>query len=253
MNKKIAFTILSASFALLSQAQVSQSFSDDKYRLVGDVGMGLFHTGSVSKGVESSNSFMPYLNASYGNLFARVDTFGVKVLPLAYGHIEFSTRITQEGYKQKDQPYNLTRTSPMPIGISTAQVTPYGAFFVHGFHDTKSGGLLLDVNYGAKFNWNNISMYPQVGVERRSAKYVQHLYGVTAQDVADSRQQLTAFAGAASTSPKIGLLFDYPINRNNSLKLNLRKKWLDRNMSDSPLVSANSQTNVFLAVAHQFD
>ena len=252
MYKKIALMILSASLGLTAHAQVSQAPSDDKTRLLGDVGLGLFHTGSINKGVESSNKFLPYVNATYGNLFARVDTFGVKVLPLAYGNLEISTRLGQEGFKQAGEPSSVTRNSPMPVGISTAQITPYGAFFVHGFHDFKSGGMLFDLNYAARFKVDSFTLYPQIGLEQRSAKYVQYLYGVTPQEAVNSQNSLSAFAGAASTSPKIGLAIDYPIDRYNSLKLNLRKKWLDRNISDSPLVSATSQTNVFLAIAHEF-
>ena len=253
MSKKFVFVLLSAFFALCAGAQVSPSTVDEKNRLVGDVGLGLFHTGSINQGVESSNKFMPFVNATYGNLFARVDTFGMKVLPLAYGSVEISTRIGQEGFKQSGEAYSVTRSSPMPVGLSTAQITPYGAFFMHAFHDVKSGGLLLDFNYAARFSVNSFTLYPQIGVEQRSAKYVQYLYGVTSQEAAASQNKLTAFTGATSTTPKIGLAIDYPIDRHNSLKLNLRKKWLDRQMSDSPLVDAKSQTNVFLAIAHEFD
>lgn len=253
MYTKIALTILSASFVVLSHAQVAQSTGDDKTRIVGDVGLGLFHTGSISKGVESSNSFLPFVNATYGNLFARVDTAGMKVFPLAYGDVEISTRIGLEGFKQKNEPYSVTRTSPVPVGISTAQITPLGAFFVHGFHDFKSGGILFDLNYAARFKLDSLTFYPQVGVERRSAKYVQYLYGVTQQEVAESQNKLTSYAGGASTTPKIAMAVDYPIDRHNSLKLNIAKKWVDRSISDSPLVSSHSQTNVFLAIAHKFN
>jgi hypothetical protein len=69
MYKKIALMILSASLDLSAIAQVSQAPSDEKTRLLGDVGLGLFHTGSINKGVESSNKFLPFINATCHHAF----------------------------------------------------------------------------------------------------------------------------------------------------------------------------------------
>ena len=244
MLKKI---ILGLSGLLISYFSFAQAaINEEKSRLVGEVGLAVFHTGSLTKSKEGGTSLLPHAYATYGDFFARIDTLGMKVFPVGYGNFEISTRISVEGYKQKNSIPVKKISNPMPIGISTSQLTPYGAFFAHVFYDPVSKGTLLDVTYAAKFNVGQVSIYPQIGIERRSGEYIQHLYGV------NSTNGLSSYEVGASIGPNIGITADYPLDNKNNLKFNLRKKLMDRNILDSPLVSSKSQLNGFIAVTHSF-
>jgi outer membrane protein len=252
MIKKIILGLPVFLFSCCAFAQTIMATNEDKTRLVGEIGLAAFNTGSPTRSQEGGSHVLPYVYATYGDLFARIDTLGIKVLPIGYGNLEISTRISFEGYKQKISTSVRKISNPTPIGISTSQVTPYGAFFAYGFYDPISEGTLLDMTYAAKFKAGSFTLFPQLGVEKRSAKYVQHLYGVTTQYAAASPFGISPYAPGASIGTYIGMTVDYPLDQNTSLKFNLRNKWFDRNISDSPLVGFKSQMNGFLAITHDF-
>jgi outer membrane protein len=166
------------------------------------------------------------------------------------GHLELATRITLEGY-QSAQAGIADRAQPVPLGVGTFQETRYGAFFLYDFHDATSGGNLFDASYVAKFEIANLSVYPILGFERRSARYVQHLYGITASESAASG--LSSYSPRASLNPNAAIMAYYPLSPEWGVTYQLRKRWLDASITDSPLVTAKSQTSSFLAVTRTFD
>ena len=218
--------------------------------LQGDVGAAMYRTPAITHTTDSSNTVLPYVYADYGPFYARINTLGYKVTPLGLGHLELSARVSFEGYKSAQGGIS-DRKSPLPIGVGTFQKTAYGAFFAYNFYDPNSGGNLLDLMYAAKFRAGGVHFYPQIGVERRSAKYVQHLYGVSAAEATASG--FAAYSGQSSISPNIGLTAEYPLAINLNLSYQVRKKWLDNAVTQSPLVNAKSQTTSFIALTHHFN
>jgi outer membrane protein len=246
MLKKIILGFFTILFSYFSLTQVASATDENKHKLVGEVGLAVFHNASMTTSDEGGASLLPYAYATYGDFFARIDTIGMKVIPVGYGNFEIATRISLEGYKQRNTTSVSKISNPAPVGISTSQITPYGVFFGHLFYDPNSKGTLFDIAYAAKFNVGAVSIYPQIGIERRSEKYVQYLYGV------NSMNSKSSYTPGASTGPNIGITADYPLDNKNSVKFNLRKKWFDRNISDSPFISSKSQTNGFIAITHNF-
>jgi MipA family protein len=219
-------------------------------RLDGDVGLALYRTPPITRTADSSNIVLPYLYADYGALYARVDTFGYKIAPMGMGHLEIAARLSFEGY----QPINAAldkRAAPRPIGLGTFQETPYGAFFLYALRDTTSGGNLLDLSYAAELDLGVVHVYPQAGVERRSAKYVQHLYGIDAVEA--TRSGLTPYSPGSSVTPNAAIAVEYRFEKNLKLTYQVRKRWLDKSISDSPLVDVKTQTTSFLALTRTFD
>ena len=249
MVKRIA-TTLSLLLSLAANAQTATYSSDDKPQLQGDVGIALYRTPPITRAAGDANVVLPYAFADYGNFFARVDTFGVKLMPLGAGSLELSGRLSFEGYKSVGYNGIQERSRPVPVGLSTFQETPYGAFFLYSFYDVTSGGTLLDALYAAEFKLGAMTIYPQLGLERRSAKYVQHLYGVSALENAVSK--LDVYNPGNSLSPNFGVAFAYPLENDYSLTLQVRKKWLDSSITDSPLVNSKSQLSSFLSLTRSF-
>ena len=222
----------------------------DGLKLMGDVGVANYRTPAITRSNQKNNVVLPYVYADYGNWYARVDTFGYKIAPMGAAHLEVATRISFEDF----QPTNAgvdRRSRPKPLGIGTFQETPYGAFFLYAFRDTASGGMLLDATYAAEFVFADWHFYPQFGVEQRDQKYVGKLYGV--DSIEAQRSGLTAYSPKSSTSPNIAMAAEYPFADHLKLTVQVRKRYLDKAIQDSPLVNAKQQTSGFVAVTKTFE
>lgn len=244
MFAKVILAQLGVMLCLICTAQTNAP------RPLGDMGLAVYRTPAITRTSDKSNVLLPYVFADYGNFFARVDTWGLKLMPMGAGSLEISTRISFEGYKAAGYPGIQDRARPVPLGLSTFQETPYGAFFVYAFHDATSSGSLIDAMYAAEFKLGSIHVYPQFGFERRSARYVTHLYGVSASESEISH--LPSYNASHSVSPNLGVAFEYPLANNYGITLQVRKKWLDQSITNSPLVNTQSQTSGFLALTRSF-
>lgn len=217
----------------------------------GDAGGGvLYEQNFVQTEHSAQTSFMPYLYLDYGALYARVDTFGLKMVPMGAGHLELSLRLSTEGFTSAS-PGVETRANPTPLGLGTFQETPYGAFMLYGFYDPVSTGSLLEATYAAQFDVGKLSVFPQVGVEKRSQNYLQHLYGVS--DAESARSGVAAYrVGGDSTVPVLGVALEYPLTAQLPVSLQVRRKWLDSPITNSPLVTRSTADSVLLSVSYRF-
>lgn len=228
---------------------LSQVHAQSTPSLTGDVGVAMYRTPAITKSTAHSNVMLPYVYADIGPLYARVDTFGYKVMPMGAGHLEVATRLSFEGYQSEIAGINQ-RPRPKPIGLGTFQETSYGAFFVYAFRDATSGGSLLDVSYAAEIALGNLHVYPQFGVERRDRKYVANLYGI--DTVESQRSGLALYDAGTSTSPNAAIAMEYPLADRLKLTFQLRKRWLDESIYKSPLVNVRQQTSSFIALSQTF-
>jgi outer membrane protein len=245
---------------LAATAAHAQSGSASSERFIGEVGGAAYVSSSVLKSKSTAMTALPYLYGDWGSAFARVDTLGVKALPLALGHVEGVLRVSQEGFDADTAALRGVnhRSNPLPVGLGTFQRTAVGGVFVYAMHDVNSGGNLLEATYATRFEWGGVKLYPQAGVEHRTRAYVQHLYGVSATEAAASQAVgggLTAYQASASTVPMLGLAASVPLSGPWALQLQWRHKWLDHAITQSPLVSgasAGSQNSGFAALTYTF-
>lgn len=224
-----------------AQAQPAGSYS-------GDAGLGVYRIDTPAGQPQSATVF-PYLYGDWGSLYARVDTFGLKTMPMGYGHLELSARISFEGYHPV-QSGLAARSSPRLLGLGTFQETPIGGFFLYGFHDMVSGGAMWDATYAAEFNVGHLTLYPQVGLTHRSQAYVQHLYGVSAAETGTSG--VPAYQANASNIPNAGLAMEWVLDERYKLVGEVKRRWLDRAVTASPLVHRSTQNSVLLALTRTF-
>jgi outer membrane protein len=240
----------SSSVFVVALLTASASFAQDKAHFSGDAGWGGYRTPAIARSTDKETIALPYLYGDYGNFYARTDTFGYKLRAMGQGHLELATRLSFEGY----QPLNAglgNRARPTPIGVGTLQETSVGGFFLYGFHDPTSGGTLMESTYVAQIDAGKLSIYPQVGLEHRDPKYVNHLYGVSAIEATQSG--LRAYTAGSSTSYTLGLAMEYPLPDRFKVTAQIRRRSLDKAIYDSPLVDARRQTSSFLAVSKVFD
>ena len=251
MRYTLNFSAIAAS-VLLAGAATAQP-APISYKLTGDVGAAAYGMQSIIRGKSNEATLLPYLFADYGRFFARVDTFGIKTLPIGNGYLELVGRVSQDGWRANVAPLGgLTdRKRPFPVGIGTFQQTPYGAFIVNALIDAGSSrGNLLEATYAAEIKLGSLSLYPQLGVERRSARYVNYLYGVTpAESLASG---YAAYIAGASTTPVLGLAADYSLTENWTVNMQLRRKWLDSAVTNSPLVVRKTQDTGYVGLSYRF-
>jgi outer membrane protein len=246
-----AVSVLAASVFLTGMATAQPA--PVSYKLTGDVGAAVYGTQSIIRGKSNETTLLPYLFADYGRFFARVDTFGFKALPVGNGYLELVGRVSQDGWRANIAPLGgLTdRKTPLPIGIGTFQQTPYGAWIVNAFVNAGSGrGNLLEATYAAEIKLGSLSLYPQLGIERRSAQYTNYLYGVSAAESLASGY--AAYNAGASTTPVLGLAADYSLTENWIVNLQLRRKWLDSAVTNSPLVVRKTQDMGYVGLSYRF-
>lgn len=235
-----------ASGSPTQQQPQQQDFPD---HISGDLGVGVFRIDRNILGKRAVTPVLPYAYFDYNRFFARLDTFGIKTVKLGAGYLELAARVNFDGMEAQR---GLTRRSnSIPLGIGTLQETPFGAFFLNAFYDVnQSHGSLFEAIYAAEFSLGRAHFYPQVGVERRSASYNNYFYGVTSTESAASG--FRTYQAGASNNPMLALTAEYPLSQNWVANLTLRRKWLGRAASDSPIVNRNIENMGFLAVSYRF-
>ena len=243
--------VLSA--ALLAPGLATAQVAPITYQLTGDVGGAVYSTQSVIRSKGSETRLLPYGFFDYGRFAARVDTLSLKTVKFGYGYLEVAGRISQDGWRADTAALSglKDRKTPIPLGIGTFQETPYGGLFLNAFVDAnKSHGALLEATYAAEFKVGNWSFFPQVGLEYSNAKYNNYLYGVSAAESAASGY--AAYNAGASTSPVLGLGVDVKLGEPWVLTMQLRRKWLDSSVHNSPLLSRRTQDFGYIAVSYRF-
>lgn len=240
MKHLAAFTLLSLSTALAAAQQTE--------RFTGDVGGMVMGSSALVRGAEASTSALPYVYGDWGRFYARVDTLGLRALPLGQGHLELAARVSTEGFEGRKTAYPALgdRSSPLPVGMGTFQRTALGGVFAYLMHDARSGGQFAELNWAAQTRLGPVTLYPQLGLQYRSSAYVAHLYGVSAAESAATG--LARWQPGASWAPMATLQASLPLSSNWSVQAVLRQRWFDGAVADSPLVKTRSQSSGLLAI-----
>lgn len=152
-------------------ATVQAAAEEFPHGIAGDIGMGAYYTGSIVRGTSDKTSVLPYGDFEYGRMFARVDTLGIKTLPMGNGYFELVGRISQDGF-DTNTPGLLglrKRETSIPLGVGTLQMTPLGGFMLNAFHDVRqSRGELFEAIYAAELE------LPQVLLRDPSCTFLNH-------------------------------------------------------------------------------
>ncbi|MFA7399959.1 MAG: MipA/OmpV family protein [Sideroxydans sp.] len=243
------------SFVSLCAALLCTTANAEEFKsaIVGDIGLGGYYTGDIIRGDQDQTSVLPYVDFNYGRMFARIDTFGIKTLPLGYGHVELVGRFSQDGF-DTNAPSLLglaKRENSLPIGIGTLQVTPIGGFMLNAFHDVNaSRGNVFETIYGGRLELSRVKLYPLVGVEYRSKEYVRYYYGVSPQEAANS--SYAAYQPDGAMNSLIALIADIPLTDDYHLHMYARRKWLGDAIRQSAIVDKAYLDTGYVAVSYRF-
>lgn len=220
-------------------------------RLEGDVGMASYTQSSQFVNGTAHTQALPYTYFDYGRLFARIDTFGIKTVPLLNGYLEIKTTVRQDGYRITLPATGdiRDRRDSVPLGIGTLQETPYGDFFLDLYHDTgTSKGNFFQGLYAAELDTGIGTLYPQVGIEYLSGSYTGYYYGVSAGEAGNA----AAYSPSGSTALLAGGMLELHLTGDWYGNLYWRRKWADHSISNSPIVAKSYQDTYFASVAYRF-
>lgn len=224
-------------------------------RIQGDIGGLLGAERSAIKADPTRPMLLPFAFFDYGRLYARLDTFGVKTVPVAAGYLELTFRMKFDGYRTT---HNAAlqgidnRHNSRPLGIGTFQETAIGGFFLYALHDVaNSRGNLLEATYAAELKADSYTVYPEAGIEYYSANYTRYYYGVSGAESA--RSGYAAYSPSAAACPYLSALLEIPVAKGWNANLYLRRKWLAGSISNSPLVDMKVTDTAFAAIVAHFD
>ncbi len=238
--------------ALLICAAVAEA-EDFPQTLEGDIGLGSYYIHSYIRSKRDEVSVLPYADFEYGRVFARVDTFGIKTLPMGYGHLELVGRVSMDGFNT-DTPALKglgNRETSLPLGIGTLQVTPLGGFMINAFHDVRqSNGEWLEAIYAGEIELPQVTLYPLLGMEYQSAEYVRYYYGVSPQEAAASQYAL--YSPSGSFNGLFGLIGDIKLSEQYHLNCYIRRKWLGDAIQQSPIVGQRYMDTGYLSLSYRF-
>jgi outer membrane protein len=252
MLTKAGGTLFAAILLLLPETSFPAG-TDLSDSIRGDLGGALYADHSPIRSVGTQELLLPYGFFDYGRFFARLDTLGIKTLPLAYGYLELAGRVKFDGYTTGNASLHgiSERQNSLPLGIGTFQVTPVGAFFVNAFHDfNQSHGNLYEFVYAAEADLGWFVLYPQAGVEYYSDGYTRYYYGVSSAEAAASGY--AAYAPGPATIPSLGLVLEISIRGNWYSNLYLRRRWLDSTLTRSPLVDTRFEDTGFVSINYRY-
>ncbi len=216
----------------------------------GEVGGMVIGASSLVRGLDMQTSGLPYVYGDWGRFYGRLDTFGVRTLPLGEGHLELAARISTEGFEGRKTAHRALgdRRSPLPVGLGTFQRTPLGGVFAYLMHDAQSGGQFAELNWAGRARLGPVTLYPQLGLQYRSSAYVSYLYGVSLTE--STATGLKVWQPQASLAPQATVHASLPLSGPWSLQAQLRQRWFDSPVADSPLVHRRSQTSGLLALTY---
>lgn len=216
----------------------------------GDVGGMLTHSASPAAGVAAANTALPYVYGDWGRFYGRVDTFGVRTVAWGQGHLEAAVRVSTEGWSAADSahPRAGDRAAPTPIGLGTFQRTALGGLFAYLMHDPRSGGQFAELTWALRSTVGPVQLFPQLGLQYRSARYVNHLYGLNAAQAGATG--LSAYSAGASLVPQVSLHASVPLSGPWALQLQARHRWLDDAIAHSPLMARSAQNSALIALTY---
>ena len=212
-----------------------------------EAGVGFIRTQSIIRGGQMSSSVMPYLIHEQGPFFARIDTFGIRTLAAGYGHLEILGRYRGDAYAL---PGLAPRDNPVPLGLGTLQITPWGAFEATLLRDIgDSAGLIAQARYISRGTLWRLSLYPELGIEYLDYRYTRHYYGTRPLDTQSLGRDYTP---GNATNLFLGLLASIRLTERIAFNAYLRRTWYGDSIEDSPLVSRGARNSFFLALARAF-
>jgi outer membrane protein len=109
---------------------------------------------------------------------------------------------------------------------------------------------MFEVIYGGMLKLPSVTLYPLLGAEYRSKKYVRYFYGVSPQEAAGSGYATYDPAGAVNSF--IAFMTEIKLTDDYYLNLYVRHNLLGDSIRRSPLVDQKYLDTGYIALSYRF-
>lgn len=140
------------------------------------------------------------------------------------------------------------------VGSSYMKITPYGGFKIHAKTDAlgRSDGTTVKLAHLSRFKLmdNQLTIYPELGVQWNNKDYNQYYYGISQQESA--RTGVTAYQADSSINPYASVSASYAFNPKWSGFVSQSLEYLSDEQKNSPMVDNRLDSKTIIGFNYHF-
>lgn len=216
------------------------------------IGIGYSLSQSPYIGDKRQSEFVPGLSVSWGPLFFDGDSIGSYLYEQDNWAISASISINDSDRGDSAKVSDMTPLSNVVMAnVNFAFEESWGALEASINHDVshKYDGISADMIYSYPLYFEQWTVMPLVGFELFDKKTAQYYYGVSAENVKNSRPLYMPNAGV---NYAIGINVDYEINENNTLSFGVSNKLYSDEIRKGSIVDKSNTMNANIIYYYTF-
>lgn len=232
----------------------TQSFAEPPEQNGFSVGPGVVIADKAYKGFDTETTVFPFIMYQSNRWYFRGPMVGIKVFDDDCIRLDAIGKWRFDGYEEDDSNAltgmdDRDMTAELGAAVSVRGEPGFGrlAFFsdILGNHN----GYDLVLTCGKRFNNDKFSFTPTAGIEWQNKNLANYYYGVRSDEALPSRPKYNV---SDATNVFVALQIGYEFNEKYSLFTRFKYKWLDSEISDSPIIGQDYQLGWMLGLLYRF-
>ena len=219
------------------------------------VGLAALTESSPYKGKKSKALVSPLILFEHGKLNFDGEKLGYRLYKQNNMTLQAILAPNLLGYKGSDSQYLAgmkKRKNDVSAGVEISYQSGLHAINGKVVNDilNRHKGYALDIKYTTLLPLSSKSiLMPYLGVEHFSKKKSNYYYGVTEKESTNNR---VSYSVSNTTTPYIGVKTAYKINKRWSLSGKIEYKYLDKKISNSPIINKNNKSSIAMGVFYSW-
>ncbi len=220
------------------------------------IGVNMHHTDAGYKDYDNNITVVPTFFYDNSSIYARGNQLGYNFIKnnrnelsvlVQYGGGNYDSDNAKGAFKMLEE-----RDASVFAGVSYMNITPYGAFRGQAMSDVmdKSGGTIGKLEYLARLNTGNLTVYPSVGVQWQNDDFNNYYYGVSKKEA--DKTGIHQYSTDSSLHPYAGLRANYDFNQDWGLFFNQKVAYNPDEVYDSPMVDSRVNLSTTLGMLYAF-
>lgn len=244
-------TIVIAVLGFCSVISAREEQSADSYF---DAGAGVIYRTSPYKGDDDEIIPIPMIFYDTETIFLRGLTGGYHLFEGERLSLDLIVQFRTDGYEDDDSRHLRgmgERRMSFDGGMGCSYYDGWGTTrfsFVNdllGYHD----GQEISLGYSKRFSEGRLSFVPSAGVIWQSSNLTDYYYGVRGKEARAGRVK---YSTNEAWNPFAALQVMYEINHNWSAMTIFSYKWLDSEISDSPIINDDYEISAIIGLTYKF-
>lgn len=236
----------------IANAQTLQQEKNGKLQ----VGVNAHYSDTGYKDYDNNVTVVPTFFYDNNTVYARGNQLGYNFIKndnnelsvfAQYGGGSYDPDNAEGNFKKLEE-----RDASLFAGASYMTITPYGAFRGQAMSDVmdKSGGTIGKLEYLAKLNKGNLTIYPSLGVQWQNDDFNDYYYGVSKKEAA--KTGINQYSADSSLHPYTGLRVNFDINQDWGLFFNQKVAYNPDEVYDSPMVDSRVSASTTIGMLYAF-